>query len=171
MYPYTICFIQQNDSILLLNREKSPWMGCWNGVGGKIHTDETPYAGAVREIEEETGLYLPDIVNRGCVTWDIDGERLSGMHLFHVRMKPDALYQTPIATREGILDWKSMEWIMHPENQGVATNIPYFIQWLVQEESRGHYHCVYRAGELLRIETKSPVDHPDRVIHASAERK
>lgn len=30
---YTICFIKRGDEILLLNREKSSWMGSWNGVG------------------------------------------------------------------------------------------------------------------------------------------
>lgn len=36
MYQYTLCFIERGDAILLLNRQKAPWMGCWNGVGGKI---------------------------------------------------------------------------------------------------------------------------------------
>ncbi len=36
MYKYTICFIRKGNKILLLNRNKKPNMGMWNGVGGKI---------------------------------------------------------------------------------------------------------------------------------------
>ncbi|MDT2194339.1 NUDIX domain-containing protein [Paenibacillus larvae] len=36
MITYNICFIRRGDQILLLNRQKSSWMGAWNGIGGKI---------------------------------------------------------------------------------------------------------------------------------------
>ncbi|MCK5130449.1 MAG: NUDIX domain-containing protein, partial [Clostridiales bacterium] len=41
-YKYTICFIKRNDEILLLNRENDSWMGCWNGVGGRLEDGESP---------------------------------------------------------------------------------------------------------------------------------
>ena len=36
---YTLGFIRckDNNKILLLNRNKSPWMGLYNGVGGKYN--------------------------------------------------------------------------------------------------------------------------------------
>ncbi len=49
MYKYTICFIKKGKKILLLNRNKKPNMGMWNGVGGKIEDNETPYEGIIRE--------------------------------------------------------------------------------------------------------------------------
>ncbi len=33
---YTLCFVLHHDRILLLNRECSPNLGLWNGLGGKI---------------------------------------------------------------------------------------------------------------------------------------
>ncbi|MEB2281356.1 NUDIX domain-containing protein [Lysinibacillus xylanilyticus] len=45
------------------------WMGAWNGVGGKIERNETPLAGALREIKEETGIALQDITYKGKITW------------------------------------------------------------------------------------------------------
>lgn len=47
---YNICFIKQGDRILLLNREKPSWMGCWNGVGGKLEPEESPTQSMIREI-------------------------------------------------------------------------------------------------------------------------
>ena len=40
---YTLGFIRckDNNKILLLNRNKSPWMGLYNGVGGKLQSGET----------------------------------------------------------------------------------------------------------------------------------
>lgn len=41
---YTLGFIrcEDNNKILLLNRNKPPWMGLYNGIGGKIQPNETP---------------------------------------------------------------------------------------------------------------------------------
>nr|WP_290754672.1 MULTISPECIES: hypothetical protein [unclassified Exiguobacterium] len=36
MDRYTLCLIRHADSFLLVNRQKRPAMGMWNGVGGKI---------------------------------------------------------------------------------------------------------------------------------------
>ena len=56
MYRYTLCLIRKNDQWLLLNRQKQPAMGMWNGVGGKIEAGESPAESVTRETFEETGL-------------------------------------------------------------------------------------------------------------------
>ena len=73
MFKYTLCFVKQNNNLLLLNREFAPTKGLWNGVGGKIEENETPLECAVREIFEETGIELLNIQYKGIVTWDVDG--------------------------------------------------------------------------------------------------
>lgn len=65
MYKYTICFIRKGNNILLLNRNKKPTMGMWNGVGGKIEDNETPYEGIIREAFEETGIELQNVTYKG----------------------------------------------------------------------------------------------------------
>lgn len=40
MYKQTLCFIRRNDEILMLNRENKPTHGLWNGVGGKMESEE-----------------------------------------------------------------------------------------------------------------------------------
>ena len=55
-YKYTICFIRNNDQILMLNRDFAPTQGLWNGVGGKIKENETPLQCVVREVKEETSI-------------------------------------------------------------------------------------------------------------------
>lgn len=42
LFKYNVCFLKSEDRILMLNREKAPIMGVWNGVGGKNEVGENP---------------------------------------------------------------------------------------------------------------------------------
>jgi 8-oxo-dGTP diphosphatase len=50
----------QKSEFLLLKRNKSPNLGCWTPIGGKLHMDdgESPFECAIREAHEESGLVL-----------------------------------------------------------------------------------------------------------------
>jgi 8-oxo-dGTP pyrophosphatase MutT (NUDIX family) len=48
----------ESNKVLILKDRLSDW---WDLPGGHIHTDETPEEGAIREVEEETGLTLNDV--------------------------------------------------------------------------------------------------------------
>ena len=56
MHKYTLGFIKRNNCILMVNRQKSPWKGSWNGVGGKLNENESPLECIIREIKEETDI-------------------------------------------------------------------------------------------------------------------
>ena len=51
--------------LLLVQRSRNPYRGCWAVPGGKVRWGETLTAAAAREAEEETGL----IVRVGDVVW------------------------------------------------------------------------------------------------------
>lgn len=55
---YSVCFLFTADGseVLLELKSKTGFAGRLNGVGGKIKPGETPFEGALREIQEETGL-------------------------------------------------------------------------------------------------------------------
>ncbi|MDT2305198.1 hypothetical protein P7H21_16295 [Paenibacillus larvae] len=40
------------------------------------------------------------------------------MYLYKACLDKSVTYETPLKTREGILDWKDITWILHPENRG-----------------------------------------------------
>lgn len=130
---YTLGFIRCNEEVLFLNRQKAPWMGRWNGVGGKIDANESPYDCIVRETNEETGLLLPQYESRGVIRWYRDGIDLGGAYLFTVDVTEDILhnYVTPkIFCHEGILDWKTMDWLLNPDNTGVVDNVQIMLKSL-----------------------------------------
>lgn len=83
-YKYTLGFIYcpETEQVLFLNRQKLPWMGRWNGVGGKLDPEESPLECIIRETEEETGLKVSLYKDKGVLRWARDGADLGGVHLF-----------------------------------------------------------------------------------------
>ncbi|KQL50887.1 DNA mismatch repair protein MutT [Heyndrickxia shackletonii] len=131
----------------MLNRIKSPWMGIWNGVGGKIEKGEEPKESVLREIMEETGIPLSDVEYKGVVTWMVDGLITGGMHAFLAEVPKDFEYHTPISTDEGILDWKKISWILHPDNLGMA-NLKYFLLKMLEDSNTYNHKFVYENGNV-----------------------
>ncbi len=67
MIPTTLCYIENDDSYLMLHRiakkvdiNKDKWIG----VGGKFEDKESPEECLLREVKEETGLTLTSTVTQ-----------------------------------------------------------------------------------------------------------
>jgi 8-oxo-dGTP diphosphatase len=60
MIKATLCYIQKPGFTLMLYRDKPGHTqeGKWNGLGGKIEQDETPYDCVIREVREESGMHI-----------------------------------------------------------------------------------------------------------------
>lgn len=165
---YTLGFIRsETNHILFLNRQKAPWMGRWNGVGGKLDADETPYDCIVRETFEETGLRLPQYEDRGIMRWFRDGNDKGGVHIFTAEVLKEVMeqYQTPRChCHEGILDWKAMDWLLHEENSGVVDNVKIMLKdlfsagpqslWVSSYEGSKLASCTYQISEPLNEESQ-----------------
>ena len=54
----SLCFLKKDNQFLLINRNKPPFMGQWNAVGGHKIETETIQECAKREVFEETGLKI-----------------------------------------------------------------------------------------------------------------
>lgn len=149
---YTLGFIRCTSKVLFLNRQKAPWMGRWNGVGGKINENESPYDCIVRETHEETGLLLPQYQPRGLIRWSRDGIDLGGVYVFSADVSEDVMngYQTPKAfCHEGILDWKSLNWVLDPENTGVVDNVQIILKALFTASAKSLWNAVYQKSVLV----------------------
>ncbi|WP_152393558.1 NUDIX hydrolase [Paenibacillus guangzhouensis] len=168
MLKYNICFMKRGEEILLLNREKSSWMGCWNGIGGKLEANETIRASMIREIREETGIEIDHLQFKGMITWTVDEESFGGMYVYMAEVPVDFEYVTPIRTDEGILDWKKISWIVHPENHGIATNIPHTLPMMLKDAVCYDHHCMYEGSQLREMVSHvidARMEYDDHLLH------
>lgn len=153
MYTYTLGFIKRKHELLMINREKAPWLGAWNGLGGKRLPNESPMDCIIREIKEEAHIVVTEEHIKACgyLTWNSFDVHGKGLYLFVIEVDDDFIYPTPIQTREGILDWKHIDWIMNAQNTGIAHNIPYFIEKILYDEQIYHFHCTFENNQLIEV--------------------
>ena len=81
----TLCYLEKNDSYLMLHRtkkENDENHDKWIGVGGKFENGESPEDCMMREVLEETGLVVTAFSYRGIVTFVSDLYPCEYMHLF-----------------------------------------------------------------------------------------
>ena len=167
--PYTICFCYRDDLVLMLYRNYAPNKGRWNGLGGKIQANETPFACVQREMLEEAGIDLsksPNCRFAGIVTWPngVDPTGPSkGMYAFLAELPPDAgIWEGERVTREGHLCWKPLAWVCDAQNTAVVENIAHFLPHLFSQKSQ-EYYCDYQHGSLVQVIAR-PL--PERVMVA-----
>lgn len=166
-FTWALVVCEETREVLLLNRQKAPWMGRWNGIGGKLDEGETPLQCIIREAEEETGLHIQDFHSKGIMRWIRDGNDLGGMYLFvaFVDRKTVEEYGAPKKfCNEGILDWKKLDWILHEENTGVVDNVKLMLKSFFFATEKALYVskyvkstldsvAYYEDGELMDIYT------------------
>ena len=56
-----LVYNKEQDKILMCKREKEPYKGKYNLVGGKVELGEDEISSAYRELQEETGITKNDI--------------------------------------------------------------------------------------------------------------
>lgn len=153
MFTYTLGFIKYKNQILMINRKKKPWLGCWNGLGGKLKDHEDQLSSLKRELHEETGLTISDeeIKDCGYLTWNSFDANGQGLYIYLIELKHAVNIEVPKQTDEGILDWKDIDWIIDPSNLGVAHNIRFFLPTVLHEQNRYHYHCTFDGDRLISV--------------------
>lgn len=144
----TLCYIEKDDSYLMLHRvkkENDENHDKWIGVGGKFEMGESPEECLLREVKEETGLTLTKYRFCGIVTFVSDEWGTEYMHLFTA----DEYEGTLGECSEGELVWVKKSEI---ENLKIWEGDKVFLRLL--QEKNGFFSLKLRyEGEKL-VETK-----------------
>ncbi len=127
----------------------------WNGVGGKMEDNETPYEGVIRETFEETGIQLHDVTYKGNVIFkEKDEPRDSdGMYVFLADLPDEVHIDTPLSTDEGILEWKSIDWILDDDNRGVISHLQRYLLRLLKDENNLEHTFIYDNRNIVEYTT------------------
>ncbi len=154
MYKSTLAFLVIDDKVIMINRNKKPWMGCWNGVGGKLEKGEDKTISVIREIEEETKIKKEDydLEYKGILTWSVDNNQtIYGLYIFVCKLNKLNL-KFPIKTSEGILDLKEINWVIDHNNLGVSHNLKYILPYALYKDELYRYHCLFEGNTLLSVD-------------------
>ena len=74
MKHMTLCYPIVDGQVLLAMKKRDFGKGKWNGPGGKIQLGETDEAACLREVEEETGARVTELVRVGTIESVFEGQ-------------------------------------------------------------------------------------------------
>lgn len=111
----TLCFIVENDQILLGYKKRGFGEGLWNGFGGKIESGESIIAAVVRELKEESGIEVKTVTHQGVLHFTFDES-------------PDEILEVHVYRGEGVIGEPVESDEMRPEWFRI-NDIPYDSMW------------------------------------------
>lgn len=142
----TLCFVKKDNKILMINRNKPPFMGMWNALGGHKEENETALECAIREIKEESNVIVDNAKLISISTWNYDDDEI----YVYVSTFPDDfdLSAYPLKIDEGIIDFKEIDWVLNLKNFGVIEDLRVFLND-IKEDQCNNYHLVYNDSKLV----------------------
>ena len=144
----TLCFVKKDNKILMINRNKPPFMGMWNALGGHKEENETALQCAVREIYEEGNIKVDNARFNSISTWIYDDDEI---YVYVSELDDDfdiSVY--PVKINEGIIDFKEIDWVLNLKNYGVIEDLRVFLDDIKNDRTQ-NYHLVYDNSKLLEV--------------------
>ena len=144
----TLCYIEKDDSYLMLHRIKKKQdvnEGKWIGVGGHFEENESPENCLLREVKEETGLTLTSWRFRGIVTFIAKGWPTEYMCLYTA----DGFEGTLRECDEGELAWIGKDELL---TKKLWAGDRIFLHLLAEDAPFFSLKLVYRGEELTAAE-------------------
>lgn len=140
---FTMCFVENNDQILLQKRVKMPFKGLWNAPGGKVEAYESPIEACKREIQEETGLDIDNVNFRGIITVTFKNQKRSdALMLFHVKEFSGSLSSSD----EGEIAWVETEKIYMYDK--TPESFTYLLPYILETDNMLTGKMVYNKRKL-----------------------
>ncbi len=91
----TLLLLRDQGRVLLGLKKRGFGKGKWNGFGGKLEPNETVPQAAVREMQEESGLTVAGIEERGVLIFEMRGDRnILEVHVFSAASWTGALCES-----------------------------------------------------------------------------
>ncbi|WP_339265725.1 8-oxo-dGTP diphosphatase [Paenibacillus sp. FSL K6-1330] len=137
---WTLCMVQDEDRVLMLNRTHDNFKG-YIAPGGKLEFPESPIEGAIREVKEETGLIVKNLRFKGI--YEYVNEEANDRHIILNYLTNDFSGELLSDFTEGIPEWVKISDLEHlPMQQSIRRRMPFFFQ-----DGTFEIHVVWEDGE------------------------
>lgn len=145
--PRTLCFVINDDAVLLMKRgpHRRVFPNQYNGLGGHIERDEDPLTSARREISEECGLDVPAL--RLVAVHTIDTGAANGILLF-VFVGHSHNRNVISDDREGTLEWVALERL---NTLNLVEDLPLILPRYLTATILSFAHVTYDASDTLHL--------------------
>lgn len=147
MIDTVVCYLEHNDKILMLYRNKKKDdlnKNKYVGIGGKIEKNELPLDAMIREFKEETNLKPLNLKEIGFIDFFQDGKNL-GMHIFKANNFEGEIFKD---CNEGTLEWIDKKELM---NLNIWEGDRIFFPYVLSKKSYPYFKMkfVYNNDELI----------------------
>lgn len=75
------------------------------------------------------------------------------MYVFLANLPDGVHIDTPVSTHEGILEWKSIDWILDGDNRGVVSNLQRYLPRVLKEENNLEHTFIYDNRNIIDYTT------------------
>ncbi|GAA0327533.1 8-oxo-dGTP diphosphatase [Bacillus carboniphilus] len=123
---WTVCMIQDGDYILLIDRQHDDFKG-YIPPGGKVDFPESIVEGAIREVKEETGLDVKNLMYKGLYEYvnPISKARYMMFNYLTKDFSGELLQNPP----EGRLVWVKVDEALNlPMQESIKRRFPLFFE-------------------------------------------
>ncbi|MEH7884284.1 8-oxo-dGTP diphosphatase [Bacillus sp. JJ1609] len=123
---WTVCMIQNEDKVLLLDRQHDNFKG-YIPPGGKVEFPESIVESAIREVKEETGLEVSNLIFKGLYEYvnPVAMDRYMIFNYITTDFKGELIESGP----EGRAVWVNIEEAYHlPMQNSIKRRFPLFFQ-------------------------------------------
>ncbi|WP_267642648.1 8-oxo-dGTP diphosphatase [Haloarchaeobius amylolyticus] len=142
----TLCFVCEDDEVLLIEKKRGIGAGLYNGPGGKVEPGETPREAVVREVREEVHLEVSDLSRLGDITFYFGEDPLFRCHCY----RTESYAGTPTETPEADPEWFRQDSVPYDQ---MWEDDRYWLPHLLDEESvHGRFDFDDDGDELLAYE-------------------
>lgn len=140
-YTLGIIYDENMENVLLLQRQKDPYVGRYNGIGGKLKRKESRLDGTLREVNEEINLTSDYLTIKPLMSLRFPHHVV--MDVFYAILRSDVdKTLIPSENEEGTLHWVPVNEVMNPTNYFLFAgegNLSYFVSYSLILEGKRQY--------------------------------
>ncbi len=148
----TLAMFVKYGKILLGMKKRGFGAGKWNGYGGKLNDGESPEQAVVREIQEESGIIVPEqnLIKLGCINFYFDDKPEFNQRVIIYRV--DSFEGEPIETEEMKPEWFDIE---KPPFESMWIDDPLWYPYFLREEKfSGNIHFADEGKSIASSDIK-----------------